>query len=115
MPEVSYRTISIRQTIGNISGITRSGVYDTQTHSSVYADVRAALGIEIMQIKLVHTMSESLDERWLPLYVMRCEIVSLVSLSTKIQIINLKYRRENMVKQQLKIVLRDSYWKIIQI
>jgi len=58
-PEVSYQTISIWQTIADINGIIRNGVYDAQTHSFVYTVVCAALRIEIMQIKLVHTVSES--------------------------------------------------------
>lgn len=48
IPEVSDQTISIRQTILDISGITWTHVYDAQTHNSEYTDPCAALGIEIM-------------------------------------------------------------------
>lgn len=48
IPEVSVQTISIRQTILDISGITWTHVYDAQTHNSEYTDPCAALGIEIM-------------------------------------------------------------------
>jgi len=71
-PKVSYQTISIRQTIADISGITRNGVYDAQTHSFVYIVVYAALRIEIMQIKLVHTVSKSRTRRTLSPIVRIC-------------------------------------------
>ena len=49
-PEVSSQTISIRETIPDISKITRTAVYGAQTRSSGITQMCVLGWIEIMQI-----------------------------------------------------------------